>query len=165
MKKKKLKSLVLSGNGINCEYETAHAHRLVGFDADIVHINELMEGTRNIHDYTFLNLPGGFLDGDDLGAGRAFWAASSPRLINSLTSYNSNQLIPLKSGWIRTSACLALCSAIKNSVACKVRTTISAILGVRIFDASMPKRKPKNLNGCLEKGISRYTLRLAFPYS
>jgi phosphoribosylformylglycinamidine synthase len=71
MKKKKLKSLVLSGNGINCEYETAHAHRLVGFDADIVHINELMEGTRNIHDYTFLNLPGGFLDGDDLGAGKA----------------------------------------------------------------------------------------------
>jgi phosphoribosylformylglycinamidine synthase len=30
-----------------------------------------MEGTKNIHDYDFLNLPGGFLDGDDLGAGKA----------------------------------------------------------------------------------------------
>ncbi|OPY64707.1 MAG: Phosphoribosylformylglycinamidine synthase [Syntrophorhabdaceae bacterium PtaU1.Bin034] len=70
-KKKKPRSLVLSGNGINCELETAHANRLVGFDVDIVHISALMEGTKNIHDYDFLNLPGGFLDGDDLGAGKA----------------------------------------------------------------------------------------------
>ncbi len=68
---KKPRSLVLSGNGINCELETAHANRLVGFEADIVHISTLMEGTRNIHEYDFLNLPGGFLDGDDLGAGKA----------------------------------------------------------------------------------------------
>ncbi len=68
---KKPRSLVLSGNGINCELETAHANRLVGFEADIVHISTLMEGTRNVHEYDFLNLPGGFLDGDDLGAGKA----------------------------------------------------------------------------------------------
>ncbi len=60
------KSIVVSGNGINCERETAHANRLVGFDVEIVHISELMEGTKSIHDYDFLNLPGGFLDGDDL---------------------------------------------------------------------------------------------------
>jgi phosphoribosylformylglycinamidine synthase len=70
-RKKIPKSLVLSGNGINCERETAHANRLAGFDVEIVHISTLMEGTRNIHDYDFLNLPGGFLDGDDLGAGKA----------------------------------------------------------------------------------------------
>jgi phosphoribosylformylglycinamidine synthase len=70
-KKDKPRSLVLSGNGLNCELETAHANRLVGFDVDIVHISTLMEGAKNIHDYDFLNLPGGFLDGDDLGAGKA----------------------------------------------------------------------------------------------
>jgi len=70
-KKKKPRSLVLSGNGINCELETAFANRLVGFDAHIVHINTLMEGSKHIHDYEFLNFPGGFLDGDDLGAGKA----------------------------------------------------------------------------------------------
>jgi len=69
--RRKPRSLVLSGNGINCELETAHANRLAGFDAEIVHINTLMEGAKNIHDYDFLNLPGGFLDGDDLGAGKA----------------------------------------------------------------------------------------------
>ncbi len=71
MSKKRPKSLVLSGNGINCELETAHANRLVGFDADIVHINSLLDGTKSIHDYQFLNLPGGFLDGDDLGSAKA----------------------------------------------------------------------------------------------
>ena len=70
-RKKKPRSLVLAGNGINCELETAFANRLVGFDARIVHINSLMEGSENIHRYDFLNFPGGFLDGDDLGAGKA----------------------------------------------------------------------------------------------
>jgi phosphoribosylformylglycinamidine synthase len=71
VRRKKPKSLVLSGNGINCELETAHANRLVGFDVDIVHINSLTDGTTSIHDYHFLNFPGGFLDGDDLGAAKA----------------------------------------------------------------------------------------------
>jgi phosphoribosylformylglycinamidine synthase subunit PurQ / glutaminase len=69
--KKRPRSIVLSGNGLNCERETAYANRLVGFDADVVHISALMAGTCNIHAYDFLNLPGGFLDGDDLGAGKA----------------------------------------------------------------------------------------------
>ncbi len=71
MKKKRIKSLVLFGNGINCEYETSHAHRLAGFDAELMHINDLMEDPARIHEYTFLNFPGGFLDGDDLGAAKA----------------------------------------------------------------------------------------------
>lgn len=70
-KMKKPKSLILFGNGINCEYETAHAHRLVGFKAELLHINALMENPGIIHRYSFMNLPGGFLDGDDLGAAKA----------------------------------------------------------------------------------------------
>ena len=71
MKKKKPKSLVLFGNGINCEYETAYAHRLAGFDAHLMHINSLGENIKKINDYTFIHLPGGFLDGDDLGSAKA----------------------------------------------------------------------------------------------
>jgi phosphoribosylformylglycinamidine synthase len=70
-RKRKARSLVLSGNGINCELETAHANRLAGFDVEIVPISTLMEGAKHIHDYDLLNFPGGFLDGDDLGAGKA----------------------------------------------------------------------------------------------
>lgn len=69
---KKVKAIVLTGYGTNCENEMAHACRLGGADlVDIVHISELIYGDCSLDDYHFLNLPGGFLDGDDLGAGQA----------------------------------------------------------------------------------------------
>ncbi len=71
MKKREPKSLVLFGNGINCEYETAYANRLAGFSADLMHIDEMMENPKSIHKYAFINFPGGFLDGDDLGSAKA----------------------------------------------------------------------------------------------
>ena len=69
---RKVKAIVLTGNGTNCEMEMAHACRLGGADkVDIVHISELLFGEKRLTDYTFLNLPGGFLDGDDLGSAKA----------------------------------------------------------------------------------------------
>lgn len=69
---KKVKSIVITGNGTNCEMETAHACRLAGSDeVDIVHISGLLHGEKRLDDYHFLNLAGGFLDGDDLGSGKA----------------------------------------------------------------------------------------------
>ena len=69
---RKVKAIVLTGNGTNCEMEMAHACKLAGADmVDIVHISELLFGERRLSDYTFLNLPGGFLDGDDLGSAKA----------------------------------------------------------------------------------------------
>jgi phosphoribosylformylglycinamidine synthase len=67
-----VRAIVVAGNGTNCELEMAHACRLGGCDrVDIVHLSELIYGERRLDDYHFLNLPGGFLDGDDLGAARA----------------------------------------------------------------------------------------------
>jgi phosphoribosylformylglycinamidine synthase len=69
---KEVRSIVITGYGTNCEVEMAHACRLGGAEVvDIVHINELISGERRLDDYHFLNLPGGFLDGDDLGAAKA----------------------------------------------------------------------------------------------
>ncbi|MBU0480663.1 MAG: phosphoribosylformylglycinamidine synthase subunit PurQ [Proteobacteria bacterium] len=68
----KVKAIVITGYGTNCEMEMAHACRLGGADqVDIVHMSELIHGEYSLDDYHFLNLPGGFLDGDDLGAGQA----------------------------------------------------------------------------------------------
>lgn len=67
-----VKSIVLTGNGTNCEREMAHACRLAGSDeVDIVYIHEILSGEKRLDDYHFLILPGGFLDGDDLGAAQA----------------------------------------------------------------------------------------------
>jgi phosphoribosylformylglycinamidine synthase len=66
-----VKALVIAGNGTNCEREVASACRLAGADCDIVHIAELLAGRKRLDDYHFLNLAGGFLDGDDLGSAKA----------------------------------------------------------------------------------------------
>ncbi|PLX47859.1 MAG: phosphoribosylformylglycinamidine synthase [Desulfobulbaceae bacterium] len=68
----KVKAIVITGYGTNCENEMAQACRLGGADqVDIAHVSELLHGEYRLDDYHFLNLPGGFLDGDDLGAGQA----------------------------------------------------------------------------------------------
>lgn len=63
-----VKALVITGYGTNCEIEMAHACTLAGAQADIAHLSDILAGTVRIADYHFLNLPGGFLDGDDLGS-------------------------------------------------------------------------------------------------
>jgi phosphoribosylformylglycinamidine synthase len=69
---KRVKAIVITGNGTNCETEMAHACRLAGADdVDIVHMSALIYGEKSLDDYHFLNLPGGFLDGDDLGSAKA----------------------------------------------------------------------------------------------
>jgi phosphoribosylformylglycinamidine synthase len=69
---KQVRSLVIAGNGTNCEREVAEACRLAGADvSEAVHIAELLAGRVKLEDYHFLNLAGGFLDGDDLGSAKA----------------------------------------------------------------------------------------------
>src|SRR6266851_933942 len=63
------RALVLRAPGINCDRETAHACRLVGFETDLLHINQLLKAPERLLDYHFLVIPGGFSYGDDLGAG------------------------------------------------------------------------------------------------
>jgi len=68
----RVRSMVITGNGTNCEKEMAHACRLAGSEeVDIVHISDLLSGEKRLDDYHFLNLPGGFVDGDDLGSAKA----------------------------------------------------------------------------------------------
>ena len=68
----KVKALIISGNGTNCERETAFACQAAGAEVhDIVPIWDLIAGEVRFCDYNLMCLPGGFMDGDDLGAARA----------------------------------------------------------------------------------------------
>ena len=62
--------LVLSGVGINCEKESAHALSSVGIDTKIVHLTALRKSPGVLRSYQGLYLPGGFSFGDDLGSGK-----------------------------------------------------------------------------------------------
>lgn len=68
---KAVRAIVIAGNGTNCEREVASACRLAGAECEIVHVAELLTGRKRLDDYHFLNLAGGFLDGDDLGSAKA----------------------------------------------------------------------------------------------
>lgn len=75
------KALVLTGHGTNCERETAHTARIAGADtASVAHFSDLVQGKTRIRDYNFLIFPGGFLDGDHLGAAQAAAARYSHTL-------------------------------------------------------------------------------------
>jgi phosphoribosylformylglycinamidine synthase len=63
---------ILTGDGINCEHETAEACRRAGFETEILHLSELIGGKvkRRLEEVSLLALPGGFSFGDELGSGR-----------------------------------------------------------------------------------------------
>lgn len=66
----KAQVLILSGDGINCEQETALAVNTSGGQAKIVHINELLEQPKLLKQVQAIILPGGFSFGDALGSGQ-----------------------------------------------------------------------------------------------
>ena len=87
---KQTRAIVITGNGTNCEMEAAHACRLGGFDeAVIAHIAEILSGEIRLDDFHFLNLTGGFLDGDDLGSAKA----QANRLKNATVSGSGEKLV------------------------------------------------------------------------
>ena len=66
----KVKVLVLTGYGINCDYETQYCFQVSGAQADRIHVNDLISGKVSLQDYHILTIPGGFSYADDLGAAK-----------------------------------------------------------------------------------------------
>jgi len=69
-----IKALVLTGYGLNCDYETDFSLKSAGADSQRVHINELISGKKDgveirLSDYQILIFGGGFSWADDHGAG------------------------------------------------------------------------------------------------
>ena len=61
--------LIITGDGLNCERETAWAFSLAGAECDLVHIGDILSRVRRLADYRALAFIGGFSNGDHLGAG------------------------------------------------------------------------------------------------
>ena len=83
--------LVMTGDGINCETETAQAFQMAGFDADIRHLNDLILDHLTLDQlssrYAVLALPGGFSFGDDLTSGKVLALKIQHRLKWDLPAY------------------------------------------------------------------------------
>jgi phosphoribosylformylglycinamidine synthase len=70
LKRSDIKVLVLTGDGINCEEESAQAFREHGVMAKIIHIQDLIERPGLLDETHILVLPGGFSFGDEIGSGQ-----------------------------------------------------------------------------------------------
>ena len=69
-----VRAIILTGYGLNCDYETDFALRKAGAETDLVHINELIgaigsDSEISLSDYHILVFGGGFAWADDHGAG------------------------------------------------------------------------------------------------
>lgn len=63
-------ALVLAGDGLNCERETAAALRQAGASTRIRHLSDLAGEAGPLAGVQILALPGGFSFGDEIGSGR-----------------------------------------------------------------------------------------------
>lgn len=66
------RAAVLYGPGTNCHIETKDALGLVGIEAKVVNITDLMTGADELTNYDATIVPGGFSWGDHFGSGRVF---------------------------------------------------------------------------------------------
>jgi len=74
MHQDRVRAAVLTGFGLNCDYETDYSLRLAGAESHRIHINEIIEATRagkdrGLHHFQILVVGGGFSWADDHGAG------------------------------------------------------------------------------------------------
>jgi phosphoribosylformylglycinamidine synthase subunit PurQ / glutaminase len=122
-----VKALVLTGYGTNCQRETAHAALLAGADrADVVHFSQLLSAEKRLADYNFLIFPGGFLDGDDLGAAQA----AALRWRHAKTELGHPLLEELKDFFESQGVILGIC----NGFQLLVKLGMLPALGMRYFE-------------------------------
>ena len=82
-----VKVVVIAGFGLNCEVETGHAFRLAGATVELVHLTDLLEGTRHLAEFQIVAFPGGFAFGDHLGAGFVFANRIRHRMYERLVDF------------------------------------------------------------------------------
>lgn len=67
---KNVKTLIITGYGINADKELASAFNRAGSEASSIHVNDLIRQPAQLREYGILAFPGGFSFGDHLGSGR-----------------------------------------------------------------------------------------------
>jgi phosphoribosylformylglycinamidine synthase subunit PurQ / glutaminase len=87
--RRKPRALILTGYGINCDYETAHAFSFpsVGGEGVRVHLNDLIAAPQLLRDCQMLVIPGGFSFGDDIASGKVLAVKLRMRLLEPLRQF------------------------------------------------------------------------------
>lgn len=69
--REQVRVLILTGFGLNCEQETAHAFAMCGSKPELVHLSDMLSahGGHTLQGFDILAMIGGFSFGDHIGAG------------------------------------------------------------------------------------------------
>ena len=82
-----VKVAVIRAAGTNCDYETMHALKLVGFRPELVHVNEFIRKKKRLQEFSMLVVPGGFSFGDYMGSGKVFANKLSIRMNKDVADF------------------------------------------------------------------------------
>jgi phosphoribosylformylglycinamidine synthase len=99
--KRAVRSLVITGYGLNCEAETAFALERAGASADQAHLNDIIAGKHALNDYDLIALIGGFSFGDHIAAGKVYANRLKFKLAGQLREFieDGNLLIGICNGF------------------------------------------------------------------
>jgi phosphoribosylformylglycinamidine synthase len=82
-----MRTLILTGYGINADRELAEAFRLAGAGPERVHLSEVLENPGRLASFDILAFPGGFSFGDHLGSGKVLAYLVKSRLKKELEAF------------------------------------------------------------------------------
>lgn len=97
----KPKALVIAGDGINCDYETAWALSLAGFAVARMHDSQVLDRPQLLEQCQLCVIPGGFSFGDEIASGKVLGIKLKERLNEALYKFvdNGNLLMGICNGF------------------------------------------------------------------
>ncbi len=91
---RKENAIVLMGDGINCENETAHALSLADFEVDTLHVSNLLARPDRLGTASLLVFPEGFSFGDEIESGKVLALKLMERVRSELLDFvDSGRLV------------------------------------------------------------------------
>jgi phosphoribosylformylglycinamidine synthase I len=72
IKEPEIRVCIITGFGINADYELQRAFNMVGATGTLIHITDIIERPQTLRENHIIAFPGGFSYGDHLGSGKVF---------------------------------------------------------------------------------------------
>jgi phosphoribosylformylglycinamidine synthase len=97
----KPKALVICGDGINCDLETAFALDLAGFESARLHVSDFLNRPLALNEAKLLAIPGGFSFGDEIASGKVLSLKIKQTLSDTLHRFidSGNLLLGICNGF------------------------------------------------------------------
>lgn len=84
------KIMIVTGEGINCQNETAVAFNYFGLETNKIHVQAWIQNPKIIHEHQALVFPGGFSFADELGSGQVMALKLKGQVLEEIIKFYQN---------------------------------------------------------------------------